>query len=106
MATLSDSKTIDRESSNKSLADRYINKNKAGGTFDAYQASTNNMLLGLGPGTIGSQKSMTLTTEPGFTTNVTLGKENFKETVLKNDNSTIYKAGFNNTKYINGPFTR
>ena len=62
MATLSDSKTIDRESSNKSLADRYINKNKAGGTFDAYQASTNNMLLGLGPGTIGSQKSMTLTT--------------------------------------------
>lgn len=107
MATSPDSKIINRESQNKGLVDRYRSKEKAGGAFDAYGANQNNMLKGLGPGTVGSQKSQTLTVEPGFTTNMfNAPRENFKESVLSNDNSTRFKAGFNNQKYTNGRFGR
>jgi hypothetical protein len=87
---------IDRESLKKSLEDRYVS-DKTGGSFNAKVANTNNMLLGL---VNGSPISTKLTIEAGFTTNMANKKqENFKEEVLKNDNSTLCKPKFNNTRY-------
>lgn len=91
--------TANRPSLTKSLEDRYKSE-KTGGQFDAKRAGTNNMLLGLIAPFGYSKKSVDLTIEPGFTTDMGNNKrENFKDSVLKSDNSTFYKAGFNNTKY-------
>jgi len=99
MPTSPDDKVITRDSLKKGLLYMYSNKSKAGGTFDAYAAGTNTMILGTQSPFGYTQKSRELTIEPGFTTKFTLGTENYKEDVLKNDKSTIYKRGFNNRKY-------
>ena len=86
MSTSSDSNVIQRDSIKKGLVDIYNSNAKAGGAFNAYSAGGNTMLQGLGPGTQGSQKSQTLTIEPGFTTGMANDpRENFKETILVND---------------------
>ena len=91
---------VERTSLKTSLEDRYKSGDKAGGQFDARKASTNNMMLGLIAPFGYSQKSVDLTIESGFTTNMGNNKkENFKDSVLKNDNSTLCKTGFNNKKY-------
>lgn len=88
-----------RKSLTTSLEDRY-KSDRAGGQFDAKQANTNNMMLGLISPFGYSQKSSDLTIEKGFTTDMGGNKkENFKDSVLKNDTSTICKVGFDNTRY-------
>lgn len=89
MATLPDAKVIDRESNIKSLADRYNDSQKAGGTFDAYAATTNTMIQGAVAPYGYTQKSRTSTIEPGFTTKIAnvvggngLPGENFNEKAL------------------------
>ena len=90
---------VERTSLKTSLEDRY-KSDKAGGQFNAKDANTNNMMQGLIAPFGYSQKSVDLTIEPGFTTNMGNNKkENFKDSVLKNDNSTLFKVGFDNTKY-------
>ena len=104
--TSPDDKVIRRESLKKGLEEMYNDRSKAGGTFDAYAAGTNTMILGVQYPYGYTQKSLELTIEPGFTTKVTLGKENYKEEVLKTDNHTKHKAGFNNRKYTDSLFRR
>ena len=88
-----------RPSLTTSLEDRYKSA-KTIGKFDAKVADTNNMMLGLIAPFGYSQKSVDLTIESGFTTNMGNNRrENFKDSVLTDDNSTICKSGFNNTKY-------
>ena len=66
MATLSDSKTVDRESVKKSLYDRYNALQNAGGAFDAYAATTNTSVLGTQSPFGFTQKSVDWTIRPGF----------------------------------------
>lgn len=106
MATSPDDKVITRDSLKKGLEEMYNDRSKAGGTFSAYAAGKNTMILGTQSPFGYTQKSRELTIEPGFTTKVTLGKENYKEEVLRTDNHTKYKAGFNNRKYTDSLFSR
>jgi len=73
---------IKRTSLTKSLEQRYAS-DKTGGAFDAKQAGTNTMILGL-QGDLGyTDLSATLTIENGFTTNMGNNKrENFRDNVL------------------------
>lgn len=107
MATSPDSTTIQRDSLKQGILGLYNSNAKAGGSFDAYQAGTNTMIIGCTAPFGFTQKSRTLTIDPGFTTGMAYApKENFKTTVLANDNATRYKAGFNSQKYTNGSFAR
>jgi len=80
MATLPDSKIIDRESSVKSLADRYLAGQPAGGAYnvqkDVKTNGTNELALG------GSSFDQTYTTEKGFKLGATTGTENFNNKSL------------------------
>jgi len=92
---------VDRKSLTTSLEDRY-NTQKAGGSFDAKIANTNNMIKGL-QGSMGySNLSVALTIEPGFTTGMATNKqENFKNKVLgdaKNPGAGFYRVT-DTTKY-------
>lgn len=76
MATLTDAKVIDRESSKISLADRYKSGQPAGGAYQPVQknvktAGTNELSLG------GSTADTTYTVSKGFAIGVTPGTENF-----------------------------
>lgn len=82
MATSPDSKTIDRESSKMSLADRYRAKQTAGGTFDAYNATTNTLTQATTAPYGFAQKDVQYTDQNGFKTNVTTGTENFNDSAL------------------------
>lgn len=80
MATSSDSKVIERESSAKSLADRYLAGQPAGGAYNVQKnvktTGTNEISLG------GSTYDTTYTTSPGFVLGTTTGTENFNEKSL------------------------
>ena len=102
MATSPDARVIDRESLKTNLEGRYLAKQKAGGTFDAYKSDAKtpgNMLEGL-QGSMGyTQKSRAWTTEPGiqaapypFTP-----KENFNTKAL---NYSDALPGFNTKRYF------
>ena len=58
---------INRESIVTNLETRYA-KQKAGGAFDAYAATTNTMILGAQAPFGFTQKSLQYTIQPGFTT--------------------------------------
>ena len=95
---------IDRASIKKGLLDLYLSGATVGGNFDARRAGENTAIIGLESPYGYTQKSRNLTIEPGFT--VRLQGENFKDSVLQNDSSTIFKVGFNNKKYTDGSFSR
>lgn len=99
MATSPDSKIIDRESNKMSLADRYLSTQKAGGSFDAYAATTNTAILGLQAPFGWTQKSRVFTIDPGFTPGAI---ENF------NDKALNYADALkvNTDKYTSGKFSR
>jgi len=87
MATLSDSKIIDRESSNKSLADRYLSGQAAGGAYQPVQKNvktqgSNELSLG------GSTADRDWTVSKGFLTKVTTGTENFNKSALNYSDNT------------------
>lgn len=87
MATLSDSKIIDRESSNKSLADRYLSGQAAGGAYQPVQKNvktqgSNELSLG------GSTADRDWTISKGFLTKVTTGTENFNNSALNYSDNT------------------
>ena len=101
MATSPDARVIDRESLKTNLEGRYLAKQKAGGTFDAYKSDAKtpgNMLEGL-QGSMGyTQKSRAWTTEPGiqaapYPANP---KENFNTNAL---NYSDALSGFNTKRY-------
>ena len=99
MATSPDAKVIDRESLKTNLEARYLAKQKAGGTFNAYKsdaATPGNMLVGLQGGLGYTQKSRAWTTEPGFKTKSQTMQENFNEKAL-NYSDTL--PGFNTKRY-------
>lgn len=82
MATLSDSKIIDRESTNKGLADRYLSGQAAGG---AYQPVQKNVKTGNGTNELSvgvSDLDIKYTAEKGFKLKSTTGTENFNEKAL------------------------
>lgn len=107
MATSSDSTTISRDSLKQGILGLYNSNAKAGGAFDAYQAGNNTMIIGCTAPFGFTQQSRTLTIDPGFTTGMAYApKENFKNSVLADDKSTKFKAGFNSQKYTNGSFRR
>jgi hypothetical protein len=88
MATLSDSKTIDRESSNKSLADRYLSGQAAGG---AYQPVQKNVKTGDGSNelSVGTSTFDTkYTATKGFKLHANNGTENFNQTALNYSDTT------------------
>ena len=103
MATSPDARVIDRESLKTNLEGRYLAKQKAGGTFDAYKSDAKtpgNMLEGL-QGSMGyTQKSRAWTTEPGIQA---VGKypnkpkENFNTKAL---NYSDALPGFNTKRYF------
>ena len=100
MATSSDAKVIDRESSKMSIMGRFLAKEKAGGAFDAYAAGTNTMILGVQSPYGFTQKSRTYTIEPGFTVGGNLGRvggENFNKKAL---NYADTLPGFNTKRYF------
>lgn len=82
MATTPDSKTIDRESSKMSLADRYKAKQTAGGTFDAYRATTNTLTQATNAPYGFAQKDVQYTETNGFAIKATTGTENFNKSAL------------------------
>ena len=102
MATSPDARVIDRESLKTNLEGRYLAKQKAGGTFDAYKSDAKtpgNMLEGL-QGSMGyTQKSRTWTTEPGFKTihQLMAKPENFNQKAL---NYADALPGFNTKRYF------
>ncbi len=104
MATNSDSKLIDRQSSKMGLADRYISQ-KSGGAFD----SKNDIkTAGSNTKSIGESSFDTLYTKTkGFKIKMTQGQSEFSEVSgEKSLQSSLYMKGFNNRKYSNGSFTK
>jgi len=98
MATLSDSKIIDRESSVKSLADRYLTGQAAGGAYNVQKDVKTNGVNELSLG--GSTFDTTYTTEKGFKLGVTTGTENFNEKSLNYSdtiNGGVKTTGVNQT---------
>jgi hypothetical protein len=105
MATSPDAKVIDRESSKKGILGRYLDKEKAGGTFDAYAAGTNTMILGVQSPFGFTQKSRTYTIEPGFSVGTRLERvrgENFNEKALNYADA----LKVNTVKYTSNSFAR
>lgn len=107
MATFSDSKVIDRESNKKSLADRYLANQPAGGAYQPVQKNvktegSNEISLG------GSTFDTNYTVSKGFKIKQGMQQTEFKDAASGNQSlqQSIYLKGFNNTKYTNGPFTR
>jgi len=100
MATQPDAKVIDRESTKKSLYDRYQALQNAGGAFDAYAATTNTAVLGVQAPYGYTQKSVTYTIRPGFEPkmpSVNAG-ENFNDNALNYSdtiNGGVKKEGTN-----------
>jgi len=87
MATLSDSKIIDRESSNKSLADRYLSGQAAGGAYQPVQKNVKtegSNELSLGTSTFDTN----WTVSKGFLTKVKIGTENFNSKALNYSDNT------------------
>lgn len=87
MATLSDSKIIDRESSNKSLADRYLSGQPAGGAYQPVQKNVKtdgSNELSLGSSTFDTN----WTVSKGFLTKVKTGTENFNSKALNYSDNT------------------
>lgn len=100
MATTSDSKTIDRVSQNMGLADRYLKSSKAGGAFNAYDATSNTMIKGATSPFGFTKKSRDYTISPGFEPNITgvNAGENFNEKALNHSdkiNGGVKKEGSN-----------
>lgn len=89
MATSTDAKIIDRESSKTSLADRYIAGQPAGGAYQPVQKNvktqgSNELSLG------GSTADRDWTVTKGFLTKVTPGTENFNKNALNySDNTSL-----------------
>jgi hypothetical protein len=82
MATSSDSKVIDRESSNMSLADRYLSGQPAGG---AYQPVQKNVQTGNGSNQLSvgtSTADIQYTATKGFKLRANTGTENFNDKAL------------------------
>lgn len=107
MATSSDSKKIDRESSTKSLVDRYISGQPAGGAYQPVQknvrtSGTNEISLG------GSTFDTNYTVSKGFKIKQGMQQTEFKDAAngQRSLQQSIYLKGFNSTKYTNGSFTR
>lgn len=104
MATSSDSKIIDRESSNIGLADRYQSQ-KSGGSFDAKKdvktSGSNEKSIGT------SASDITYTNTKGFKIKMQIGQSEFKD-VNGNSSKQLSRhlKGFNNKKYTNASFTR
>ena len=101
MATSPDAKVIDRESLKTNLETRFLAKQKAGGTFNAYKATRfipgGTMLDGL-QGDMGySQKSRKYTVNPGFLTSIDNQEVNFNVEAL-NYSDTL--PGFNTKRYF------
>jgi len=87
MATSSDAKVIDRESSNMSLADRYLSGQPAGG---AYQPVQKNVQTGNGSNQLSvgtSTFDAKYTTTKGFKLRANTGTENFNEKALNYSDS-------------------
>tara|TARA_S200002703_G_scaffold46228_1_gene40126 strand:+ start:728 stop:1042 length:315 start_codon:yes stop_codon:yes gene_type:complete len=104
MATNSDSKIIDRQSSKQGLADRYLSQ-KSGGAFD----SKNDVkTAGSNSKSIGESSFDTLYTKTkGFKIKMTQGQSEFNEVSGESSlQSSLYMKGFNNRKYSNGSFTK
>ena len=104
MATSSDSKIIDRESSKKGLVDRYYS-DKTGGSFDAKAnvktQGSNEISLG------GSTFDTNYTTTKGFKIRMLQGQTEFKEASSNQSlQSSLYMKGFNNKRYSDGSFSR
>lgn len=104
MATSPDAKVIDRESNKKGILDRFLAKQKAGGTFDAYAAGTNTMILGVQSPFGFTQKSRIYTIEPGFTVGGIPARrgENFNEKALNYADA----LKVNTVKYTSNSFAR
>lgn len=104
MATLSDSKVIDRESSQIGLVDRYQSQ-KVGGAFDAKKdvktSGANEKSIGT------SAADTTYTNTKGFKIKMQQGQSELKD-VNGNSSKQLsrYLKGFNNKKYTNGTFSR
>jgi hypothetical protein len=87
-----------RPSLTNNLESRYKSKQSAGGAFDAKQAGTNTMLKGVQAPYGYTQKSRSLTIEPGFTTGMnTSRRENFTDKAL--NTTGLYRVG-DTTKYL------
>ena len=104
MATTSDSKIIDRQSSKMGLADRYASQ-KSGGAFDSKNdiktQGSNSKAIG------DSSYDTNLTKTKGFKIKMSQGQSEFKEVSGdKSLQSSLYMKGFNNKKYSGGSFTR
>jgi hypothetical protein len=107
MATSPDSKKIDRESSNKSLVDRYISGQPAGGAYQPVQKNvrtngSNEISLG------GSTFDTNYTVTKGFKIKQGAQQTEFKDAAggQRSLQQSIYLKGFNNNKYTNGSFSR
>lgn len=105
MATSSDSKVIERESSNIGLADRYESQ-KTGGSFDTKKdlktSGANEKSLG------GSSFDSNYTQTKGFKIKMQQGVSELKEVQGNGSSKQLsrFLKGFNNKKYSNGSFTR
>lgn len=81
MATQSDSKVIDRESTNRSLADRYLSGQAAGGAYQPVQKTVKTE----GTNELAVQNSINdikYTTTKGFKLRTNTGIENFNDAAL------------------------
>jgi hypothetical protein len=107
MATLSDSKIIDRESNKISLADRYLSNQSAGGAYSPVQKNVK--LQGSNEISVGGSTSQTnYTVTNGFKIKQGILQTEFKDAVSGQESlqQSLYLKGFNNQKYTSGGFTR
>ena len=89
MATLaSDTSKINRTSLSKGLANLYLSKTPAGGSFSTYDAGTNTMIQGVTTPYGFTQKSRDYTVSPGFKVGVNTGTENFNGKALNYSDNT------------------
>lgn len=104
MATSSDSKVIERDSSKIGLADRY-RLEKSGGAFDSKKdvktSGSNEKSIGT------SASDVTYTNTKGFKIKMQQGQTELKDAQgTSSKQLSRYLKGFNNKKYTNGSFTR
>lgn len=104
MTTPSDAKVVNRESTSKSLLDRYSSKQKAGGSFSAYDATTNTMIQGVQSPHGYTQQSVTWTVNSGFYTKIPYATPNFNDSALNYSDKIIKKIS--KQKYTDGKFGR
>ena len=98
MATSSDSKVIDRESSKVSLADRYKTQ-KAGGAFNVQQNVKTNGANEISLG--GTTFETNYTKTKGFKLQMGLQQTEFKDVGngVNSRQQSVYLKGFSSTKY-------